>query len=141
MVAPKPEEAPKKAGAGRAVLLVDDEPAMQELGKELLEDENFRVIIAKNGTEALSIYREHNRTIDLVILDLVMPGIDGGQAYAEMKKMNPALRAFFCTGFVSDKLIAGLLAEEHLRAIAKPFRPEEFVGLVYELLADREATP
>ncbi|MBP1648872.1 MAG: multi-sensor hybrid histidine kinase [Bacteroidetes bacterium] len=116
------------------VLLVDDEPAMQELGRVMLEEDGYEVTIAANGLEALEIYKEDHDTIDLVVLDLVMPGMDGGQTYTEMKKIDKGLKAFFCTGFISDQIIAGLLEEEKLYAISKPFRPDEFLRTVRNVI-------
>jgi PAS domain S-box-containing protein len=117
------------------VLLVDDEVPMQELGRELLEDEGYQVLIANDGMQAVEIYRERWREIDLVVLDLVMPKLDGGQTFLELKKINPAVKTFFCTGYSSDQVITSLLAEEHLHALQKPFRPKEFAKLVREVLA------
>ena len=127
-----------RSGDKRApcILLVDDEPAMQELGKELLEDEGYEVMIASDGTRAISIYTEHVAAIDLVILDLVMPGMDGSQVYLRLKSINPRVKAFFCTGFASNQFISSLLAEEQLRAISKPFRPDQFLQTVREVLED-----
>ena len=125
------QERPPAGGAKRQrVLLVDDEPAMQELGRELLEEDGYEVTIAANGTEALEIYRKHHDAIDLVILDLVMPGMDGGQIYTDMKKINEGIKAFFCTGFISDQIVADLLHDEQLLAVSKPFRPDEFLKTV-----------
>jgi two-component system cell cycle sensor histidine kinase/response regulator CckA len=120
----------------RCILLVDDEQAMQDLGRELLEDEGYSVLLANNGVEAIDIYREKSSTIDLVILDLVMPNMDGGQVYVSLKAINPALKAFFCTGFVSDQLIASLLQEEKLQVVSKPFRPEQFLRTVREVIGE-----
>ncbi|HTX18076.1 MAG TPA: PAS domain S-box protein [Bacteroidota bacterium] len=119
---------------GELVLLVDDEEMMQELGKELLEDNGFHVVIAKDGVEAVEIYRERGKEISLVILDLVMPRMDGGQTYMELKKLNESVKAFFCSGFTSDKVITQLLAEEHLHAIKKPFHPTEFINMVHSTI-------
>jgi two-component system cell cycle sensor histidine kinase/response regulator CckA len=116
------------------ILVVDDEESMQELGCELLEEEGYKVLIASTGQEALEQYRRHGDTIQLVILDLVMPGMDGGQTYLELKKLNPDLKAFFCTGYMPDQVISALLEEEHLQAIQKPFHPEAFVQLVRDVL-------
>jgi CheY-like chemotaxis protein len=124
----------RSAGRNRTILLVDDEAAMQELGKELLLEQGFQVIIANDGLEAVEIYTRRHHEIALVILDLVMPRMDGGQAYVEMKKINKNIKAFFCTGFISDRVIAGLLEEERLKVISKPFRPDDFVRAVAEVL-------
>ncbi len=129
-----PPPAPKPLRPTRRILLVDDEPAMQELGKELLEDEGYDVLVATDGNQALDIYRGRSREIDLVVLDLVMPGMDGGQVYMAMKAINPAIKAFFCTGYISDQIIAGLLEEEKLKAISKPFRPDQFLSTVRDVM-------
>jgi DNA-binding NtrC family response regulator len=115
-------------------MIVDDEESMQELGRELLEEQGYRVIIAGNGHEALELYRDRVKEIDLVILDLVMPGMDGGQTFLELKKINPGIRAFFCTGFMPDQVITALLEEERLRAIQKPFDPQTFLRIVRQVL-------
>lgn len=124
------EEAGKKL-----ILFVDDEVLMQDLGKELLEEHGFRVIVAADGVEAIEVYRKHSQDIDLVILDILMPRLDGGQTYLELKKINKDIKAFFCTGYTPQDVIGSLLAEESLRALQKPFRPNEFVRTVHEVLA------
>ena len=124
-------------GNGECILLVDDEEPMQELGKELLEELGYRVLIAGDGSQAVEIYRKQSDEIKLVILDLIMPGMDGGQTYVEMKKINHSVKAVFCSGFTSEKVITDLLKEEHLRAIQKPFHPADFVRIVQEVLSGR----
>jgi len=116
------------------ILVVDDESSMRQLGTELLEEVGFRVVTASNGKEAVAIYRDRYKEIDLVVLDLVMPELDGGQTYVEMKKISSNVKAFFCSGFVTDSLISSLLAEENLRALQKPFDSEKFVQTVCEVL-------
>jgi two-component system, cell cycle sensor histidine kinase and response regulator CckA len=128
------QQAAPARGKQETVLIVDDEESMQELGRELLEEHGYKVLIASNGPEALEIYRNQPQVIKVVILDLVMPGMDGGQTYLELKKINPGIRAFFCTGYMPDAVISALLEEEHLFAIQKPFNPDQFVQLVRDVL-------
>ncbi len=123
-----------RARNNETVLLVDDEEGMRELGRELLEENGFRVITAVDGYEALNIMELKKEDIDLVILDLVMPGMDGGQTYLRMKKLKPDMKAFFCSGYVTDSLITHMLAEENLSALQKPFRPDQFVRFVHSVL-------
>jgi PAS domain S-box-containing protein len=125
------------AGRQECVLLVDDEESMQELGRELLEEEGYRVLIASNGQDAIHLYRQRSAEIQLVILDLVMPGMDGGQTYLELRKINPDLKVFFCTGYMPDQVISALLEEERLKALQKPFNPENFVQMVREVLDEK----
>ena len=125
--------------SSEGVLIVDDEVVMLDLGRELLEEQGYTVFTAPNGQEALEIYRTNREKIDIVVLDLVMPGMDGGQVYLELKKMNPQIKAFFCTGYMSDRVITDLLAEEDLRAIQKPVRPDVLVRTIREVLDEMPA--
>jgi two-component system cell cycle sensor histidine kinase/response regulator CckA len=119
------------------VLFVDDDEPTRELARELLEEQGYKVLLAGDGDIAIDIYRQQAQEIALVILDLVMPRMDGGRTYVEMKKVNSSIRAFFCTGHTSSELITTLLAEEDLRALQKPFRSEDFLRTVREVL-DRQ---
>jgi PAS domain S-box-containing protein len=116
------------------VLLVDDDESMLELGRELLEEAGYQVMVAGDGRHALEIYRTHASTIDLVILDLVMPEMDGGETYLAMKDVRADLKVLFCTGYLPEQVVGGMLEEEDLRAIQKPFDPATFLGLVREVL-------
>ncbi len=135
-----PERAPVQkaplvtSDSTETVLIVDDEESMQELGRELLEEQGYTVLIASTGQEAVEIFRRQPDDVRLVVLDLVMPGMDGGQTYIELKKIRPDLKAFFCTGYMPDQVISALLEEEQLQAIQKPFHPEAFVQLVRNVL-------
>jgi two-component system cell cycle sensor histidine kinase/response regulator CckA len=117
-------------GKNELILVVDDEESMQELARDLLEDAGYRVLTAGSGYEAIDLYREKSHEIDLVILDLVMSGVDGGQTYQALKRINPSVKAFFCTGFMPDKLIASLAEKERLLTLQKPFQPGAFVKAV-----------
>lgn len=116
------------------ILLVDDELPMLEFGRDILVDHGYRVITASDAAEALEIYRRQSAEIALVILDLIMPRMDGGQIYIEMKRINASVKAMFCSGYTSDEVISSLLQEEHLRAVRKPFRISEFLTSVRETL-------
>jgi CheY-like chemotaxis protein len=116
------------------ILLVDDEPVMQDLAKEMLEENGYSVMVAADGTEAVEVYRQHSKDIDLVILDLLMPSLDGGKTYVEMKRINKALKAFFCTGYAPQDAINSLPQGESVRTLQKPFRPAEFLDTVHAVL-------
>ena len=117
------------------ILLVDDEAAMREIGTDILEGSGYKVLTASDGLEALEIYRKRSKEIALVILDLVMPKMDGGQTFLELRKINPKVKSIFCTGYASDAIITQLLAEEHIAAVQKPFRQEDFLHAVQETLS------
>jgi CheY-like chemotaxis protein len=116
------------------ILLVDDEEVMQELGQELLEGHGFSVLLAGDGIEAIDLYRRYWSEISLVILDLLMPKLDGGQTYLEMKRINSQVKAFFCTAYTPEDIIGSVLGDERLKAVQKPFHPAEFIRTVKEML-------
>jgi PAS domain S-box-containing protein len=121
-------------GNNELILLVDDEESMRQLGKELLEEYGYRVMTASDGVEALELYTQCAQKIALVILDLIMPRKDGGQTYIEMKEINKDIKAVFCSGYTSDKVITQLLQQENLHAIQKPFHPDDFLKTINEVL-------
>ncbi len=124
-----------KSSNNELILLVDDEPMMQELGSEMLREQGYRVMVARDGVEAVEMYQAQTNEIALVILDLLMPRLDGGETYLQLKKINKNVKAFFCTGYSPEEVIGPLLAKESLTALHKPFRPEEFIQTVRDILS------
>lgn len=118
----------------KLILLVDDESTMLELGKQLLEEHGYNVMLASDGIEAVELYKKHGKDIDLVILDILMPRLDGGRTYVELKKINDHVKAFFCTGYTPQDIVGSLLSQESLRALQKPFRPAEFMDMVRDVI-------
>ncbi len=133
-----PDSLTAARGQNELILVVDDEESMQDLARDLLEDAGYRVITAGSGFEAIDMFRERKDEVDLVILDLVMSGLDGGQTYLAMKRIKPGVKAFFCTGFMPDEMIASLLEKDGLQTLQKPFQPATFVKAVRETI-DRQA--
>lgn len=121
-------------GKNEVVLVVDDEETMLELARDLLEEAGYQVLTASSGHEALEIFRQRRSEIDLVILDLLMPGMDGAQTYSNLKTITPALKVFFCTGYMPDELTSSLLKHHQVQSIQKPFQPDAFIDLVRETL-------
>ncbi|MDL1964242.1 MAG: PAS domain S-box protein, partial [Deltaproteobacteria bacterium] len=85
-----------------AVLLVDDEEIVLDVGRALLETMGYRVFSARDGYEALEVYKKNKEKIDIVILDMVMPGMSGGKVYDELKKIDSDIKILLSTGYSSD---------------------------------------
>ncbi|MDY6954991.1 MAG: response regulator, partial [Thermodesulfobacteriota bacterium] len=115
-------EAGKRADT---VLLVDDEEVVLEVGRELLEIMGYRVISAADGKEAVAIYEERFDDVDIVLLDMVMPHMGGGEAYDRMKAINPKIKAILSTGYSMDGQAAEILQRGCDAFIQKPFGLEE----------------
>jgi len=103
---------PRPAGDGRAgseghplgrlsggVLIVDDEDSVRRLNKNLLERMGLRTYVASRGEEAVTLYNEHHKEIDCVLLDLTMPGMDGVATLEALRRVDPTVRAVLCTGY------------------------------------------
>jgi two-component system, cell cycle sensor histidine kinase and response regulator CckA len=116
------------------IMVVEDEVQMQELMRELLESNGYKVHVAVNGREAVRYYSENKDSISLVILDVMLPEMDGRETYYELRKFNDRVKVFFCTGFASLVEIQSLIEKENLHALQKPFSPKEFLTIVTEVL-------
>jgi CheY-like chemotaxis protein len=106
------------------VLVVDDEPTVREVAEALLREEGYRVLVAADGREGLRVLREHGAAIDLVLLDLTMPGLGGEEALAEMRKLRPGVRVLLSSGYTQPD--TGEFPTENLAGfIQKPYGAEE----------------
>jgi len=128
--APDEGKAPPAAGNDELILIVDDEPTMLELAKELLQEQGYSVLTASNGREGIEAVRQHPAAVRLVLLDLMMPEMDGVTALREMRKIRGDIRALFCTGYMPEDVRHRLPAEEHGNILQKPFDPHRFFTMV-----------
>jgi signal transduction histidine kinase/CheY-like chemotaxis protein len=108
-------------GQGEIILFVEDEKRLQDAMRGILEMLGYRVLTASHGEEALEVYRKTKEKIDLVITDLVMPGIGGRQLIRELMRENPNLRALAITGHVMQADREALRDAGFLDVIYKPF--------------------
>jgi signal transduction histidine kinase/DNA-binding response OmpR family regulator len=132
---PQAASANVAASAGReTVLVVDDEVAMQELAKDVLEERGYRVLVAGSGEEALEVCRKHRNEIALAVLDLVMKGMDGVQTFHGLKEINPRLKTFFCTGYMPGEILKSLPEKERNQLLRKPFTPQALLEMVRGVL-------
>ena len=130
-------EAPVKGvvrgpGSGR-ILLVDDEEHIRELGKLILERVGYSVITASNGKEALEIYRGEPSSIDLVVLDLIMPQMSGLECLEELFKIDRNVKVVVSSGHAPDaqeKLLLGAMAKGFVN---KPYEVKQLLQVVADL--------
>ncbi|MEW5248760.1 hybrid sensor histidine kinase/response regulator [Microbulbifer sp. 2201CG32-9] len=107
------------------IMLVDDEPIVHSYSKTLFEMHGHQVVCFGSAEEALNHYREHCQNIDLVILDMIMPGMDGQQLFSRLKDLNPNIKAILSTGYSLDSQLQEVLADGILDCIQKPFTYEQ----------------
>jgi CheY-like chemotaxis protein len=116
------------------VLLVDDEEAVLEVGKELLEVMGYRVRTATDGREAVEVYGKNRDDIDIVILDMVMPNMGGGEAYDRMKEINPDIKVLLLSGYSIDGRATEILNRGCDGFIQKPFTMKQLSAKLREIL-------
>jgi two-component system cell cycle sensor histidine kinase/response regulator CckA len=132
---PLPENLLKGA---ETILVVDDEDMIINICKHLLEEMGHKVLIAKSGKEALEIYEKNNDEIDMVILDMVMPDMGGGETYNKLKQINPEVKVLLASGYSIDGQASEILARGCNGFIQKPFHMENLSHKIREILEKRE---
>jgi len=120
-------------GSGR-IMIVDDEPLVLKVGARMLSVLGYEVICAPGGPEAIDTYRETDKDIDLVVLDMIMPDIDGQECFRALKKINPDVKAVLCTGFGRDGKAQELLNEGIQGFVQKPYELGRLSVAVAEVL-------
>ena len=103
------------------VLLVDDEKIILEVGGEMLREMGYQVHLANSGPEAVQVYEEHASQIDLVILDMIMPDMDGRETYDGLRKINPDIKVLLASGYSITSQVNEILAQGFNGFIQKPF--------------------
>jgi CheY-like chemotaxis protein len=116
------------------VLLVDDEDMILNVGKDMLGEMGYNVLLAKSGREAVEVYRKHKHNVDLVIVDLIMPEMSGGEAYNIMKKNNPKVKALLASGYSIDGQAAEIMELGCDGFIQKPFDVKKLSEKIREIL-------
>lgn len=123
-----PEIEPQPAAAGReTVLLAEDEAAMRTLAARVLRDGGYRVLEAADGMEALQLARVHAGEIQLVITDVVMPGMGGHTLVERLGELRPGIRALFISGYDDDAISRQGVLEPGVAFLQKPFAPRQLV--------------
>ena len=125
---------PLARGQGR-ILLVDDEQQVREIMSRVLESCGYEVMAAEDGRDALSKF-DHGVGIDLVILDMMMPGMGGRECLARLREKSPGVRVLITTGYTSDGSAQELLHEGALGIVEKPLDLKGFAEKVQKIVGD-----
>ena len=117
------------------ILLVDDEPQVVSLVREMLLREGYQVLGASEGTEALQIAREHPEPIDMLLTDIVMPELNGRELAGRLKAMKPALKVLYMSGFMKETILKYYsISITGIPFLQKPFTRETLARKVREVL-------
>jgi CheY-like chemotaxis protein len=126
---------PVRPGSSPGILVVDDEVFLRTLLDRVLRQHGCTVWLAADGLEALALYREQQHHIDLVLLDVRMPGLDGPQTLTLLRQLNPEVRCCFMSGDFGKYAEEALLGQGAWRLLRKPFHLAEVAQVVQQLVS------
>jgi len=116
------------------VLLVDDEEMIVDIGKEMLENMGYKVLTAKDGKKAIDVYKKNQDKIDVVILDMIMPEMGGGDLYDRLKEINPDIKVLLSSGYSINGQAKTILKRGCTGFIQKPFNMKGLSRKIREVL-------
>ncbi len=129
-------EQPIATPRGCKVLVVEDEPVMRLVTEKILENAGYKVRQAADGLEAIELFRRDASGYDAVVLDIVMPRLNGRETLALLRRMRPDLPVLVISGQPKDLALKGLREGPLLRFVSKPFLPKVLVDDFKRLLAE-----
>jgi CheY-like chemotaxis protein len=129
------EEQEQRIAAGtETILVVDDEQMNIIVIKEMLEMLGYHIYAAGSGQEALAIYSERGSEIDLVVMDMIMPGIGGGKTFDYLKEMNPNVKVILASGYSANGEARSIMDRGCRAFIQKPFQLHELTSRIRKIL-------
>jgi signal transduction histidine kinase/ActR/RegA family two-component response regulator len=142
--APLPGETPKEkqiAGGKETILVVEDEPGVRKLASEFLRSGGYNILEAAEGADALRTVNEHHGTIDILLTDIVMPGMSGAELAEALKKIRPAIRVIYMSGYAEFSGKNGERVPEATRVLQKPFSRNTLLEKVREAMCITPCNP
>ena len=122
------------ARGSETVLLAEDEPAVRAIAQQALERHGYTVLAAPSGAAALALAAQHAATIDLLLTDVVMPGMSGRDLADRLTAQRPGIRVLYISGYTDNAIVRHGMLEPGLAYLQKPFRPHALVRKVREVL-------
>ena len=126
-------EAPLVRQRPHGILIADDEAEVRDVLHDKLRQEGFSVWLAADGQEAVDLYRTHRETIDVALLDVCMPGLDGPRTLVALQQLTPQIRCCFMSGYLGNHIEKDLCGVGAARVFAKPFRLDEVANVLRQL--------
>ncbi len=116
------------------ILVVDDEPEIRKLVSAMVSQSGYTVLTADSGEHALTLYRNHKGTVDLLITDVVAPGMSGPMLADALTALQPRLKVLFISGYDSTHVVQKYVVEKGHALLTKPFTAEQMQSKVRDML-------
>jgi PAS domain S-box-containing protein len=133
--------ASKALQGSETVLLVEDHDEVRKLTRTILEAYGYYVLEAANGSEALVVEKGHASEIDLLLTDVILPGMNGKSLSERLQVLRPKLKVLFTSGYPAEVIARRGVLERDVAYLPKPFSPEALASKVREVLSDADASP
>ena len=137
LVAESTRRSARVEGDGETVLVVEDDPAVRRIASRILSAAHFRTVEADSGEEALALFGKDPAAFDLLLTDVVMPGLDGRELSRRVLAERPELPVAFMSGYTDDELRRETLESDTMCFLQKPFSAGQLVGALRGLLSPR----
>ena len=134
------EEVPNSPGGDETILLVEDNSMMRRLARTILERKGYTVLTAKSGNEALQFASTYKGTINLLLTDVIMPGLNGKELFDILSRIRPGLKVLFMSGYTGNVIMTEDITESPEEFIEKPFSVSALTEKIRLVLADRNFT-
>jgi two-component system cell cycle sensor histidine kinase/response regulator CckA len=125
-------------GGKETILLVDDEETILAVTREMLNGLGYDVLVSNSGPDALRLFRANKGGIDLVVLDMIMPGIGGAEVFKDLRLINPDIKVVLSSGYSINDQISELLGEKETFFIQKPFTISDLSRVIRRVLTHHE---
>jgi CheY-like chemotaxis protein len=133
-----PEKAALPRGSGELILVVDDEPAIRRVTQNTLQAFGYRVVLAADGAEAVAVYAQRQSEVAAVLIDIMMPIMDGAAAIHVLSRMNPEIKIIATTGMNFTGKDPSAISPNVKHLLAKPYTAETILStLAHELKTQR----
>jgi DNA-binding response OmpR family regulator len=123
-------------GTRPTVLVVDDEEDLRDIMRRMLERRGFATITAGDSQQAITACREHPGEIDILVTDLGLPGVSGGELSRTATELRPEMRVVYISGLPKDMAVAEGLIGQDAMLVKKPFSTELLINALREVLAE-----
>jgi CheY-like chemotaxis protein len=130
---PRREVARTERGA-ETILLVEDEVMVRDLFRDILVEAGYRVLEAPSGVDALDLVARHPEPIHLMVTDVIMPGMGGGELVRRMAEVRPEVKVLYVSGYNDDVLVRRGVIDSGVSFLQKPCMPDELTSLVRSIL-------
>ena len=127
-------------GNGELILVVDDEPAILKVTQATLETYNYQVLTANDGIEAIAVYAQNQQEIEVVVMDMMMPLMDGKTSILTLKKINPEVKIIAISGLIERQKITTETDSNITSFLAKPYSNDDLLQKIHEIICNTRAS-